>query len=203
MQLPVIEMQKPEARKAFLEYRRAVKERHNVEDEALLRIYRNVSQGKMVINIFEAMHAGGDDAKMLPRLAFVRADSTEVFVRREANGSAELVADPSFFTNWGRTYGQRDQKLLLPEHNLPERILDEARPSRPLDARAVAPVIPPALRPAHALSNYHLLWEADWKKFPQPRDPALLKHLGGPFYAVLAMWDVTPVEAAVIGVTRN
>ncbi len=203
MQLPTIEMKKQEAREAFLDYRHAVRERHNAEDEALMRIYRHVSQGKMVLNIFEAIHAGGDDAKMLPRLAFVRADSKEVFVCRNPNGSAEFVAEQSYFTNWGRTYGQRDQKLLLPEHSLPERILDEALPSRPLSARAVAPVIPPALRPAHALRNYHLLWEADWKKMPVPRDPALLKHLGGPFYAVVAMWDVTPVEAAVIGVTRN
>jgi len=50
-------------------------------------------------------------------------------------------------------------------------------------------------------------FEADWKPVRDrrraPGDPALLKHLGGPFYAVLATWDLTFVEQAVLGVTRN
>ena len=61
---------------------------------------------------------------------------------------------------------------------------------------ALIPNVPPALRPAHALSNYHLLWEAEWRVAPgpPPGDPALLKHIGGDLYSVLAVWDLTPVE---------
>ena len=50
----------------------------------------------------------------------------------------------------------------------------------------------------------HLLWEPRWERRPRPPgDPALLKHLAGPLYAVLATWDLTPVEQAVLGVTRS
>ncbi len=39
MQLDVIEMDKTEARKAFLGYRRAVRERHDAEDAEIMRGY--------------------------------------------------------------------------------------------------------------------------------------------------------------------
>ena len=63
--------------------------------------------------------------------------------------------------------------------------------------RAMVPLVPPPLRPAHALRNYHVLWEADWQQAP-PADPALLKHIGGDLYAVLAIWDLTELERAVL-----
>jgi hypothetical protein len=70
--------------------------------------------------------------------------------------------------------------------------------------KAMAPVIPPALRPAHHLRNYHLLWEAEWSRIPRPPgDPALLKHVAGDLYAVLAVWDLTPLEQAVLAGTRG
>jgi hypothetical protein len=59
------------------------------------------------------------------------------------------------------------------------------------------PLIPPRLRPAGDLSNYHILWEANWQA--PPTDPLLLRHLSGPLYAVLACWDLTPIERAVMG----
>lgn len=37
MDLQTIEMPRSEARAAFLDYRRAVRERHNAEDEAIMR----------------------------------------------------------------------------------------------------------------------------------------------------------------------
>ena len=35
-----------------------------------------------------------------------------------------------------------------------------------------------------------------------PRDPALLRNITGTLYAVLAVWDLTEVERAVLGMTR-
>lgn len=39
--------------------------------------------------------------------------------------------------------------------------------------------------------------EAQWRPVP-PVDPFLLKHLGGTLYVVLAQWDLTPLEQAVL-----
>jgi hypothetical protein len=62
----------------------------------------------------------------------------------------------------------------------------------------LTPIIPPALRPKHNLANYKTLWEVEAWKLEPPRDPMLLKPLGGMLYAVLATWDLTELERAVL-----
>lgn len=37
----------------------------------------------------------------------------------------------------------------------------------------------------------------EWAPVP-PTDPFLLRHLGGTLYVVLAQWDLTPLEKAVL-----
>jgi hypothetical protein len=69
-----------------------------------------------------------------------------------------------------------------------------------ITGRALVPLIPPWARPKAKLSNYHILWEADWTDVPV--DPALLKHLGGPLYVVLAVWDLTEVERSVLSLRQ-
>lgn len=64
------------------------------------------------------------------------------------------------------------------------------------DLTAIVPIIPANLRPAKALHRYVILWEADWEAVPV--DPMLLRHLHGDLYVVLAVWDLTPVERAVL-----
>lgn len=66
--------------------------------------------------------------------------------------------------------------------------------------RAMVPNVPPALRPKFSLSGYLTLFEVEeWKTAPRPPgDPALLKHIGGDLYAILAVWDLTPLEQAVL-----
>ncbi len=200
MRLATIEMPAIEARKAFVEYRHAVRERHDKEDEALMRCYRELARGKLIVNIFESMHKAGVNSKNLPRLAFARADEQHIFVNRTADGGATFRPDEQYKRNgW-----PRDRELVLARNSFPAIMPPEGQSwTSSLRARAIVPNIPPQFRPAHDLSNYHILWEADWQPIPRPRDPALLKHIGGPFYAVLAIWDVTPLEAAVLGVTRN
>jgi hypothetical protein len=70
---------------------------------------------------------------------------------------------------------------------------------RKTDAETLVPIVPPQLRPKHKIENYHTLWEVEsWTLVP-PRDPMLLRHLGGYLYAVLAVWDLTDLERAVLG----
>jgi hypothetical protein len=54
------------------------------------------------------------------------------------------------------------------------------------------------LRPKATLEHFHILWEAVWQPHTAPRDPMLLKHLGGVFYAVVAVWDLTELERAAL-----
>jgi len=88
----------------------------------------------------------------------------------------------------------------------------------------MVPPIPPKVRPDN-LPDYALLWEVvEWtgepRKLPsrmaifrsQARaradavsnwaatlDPILLRPLGGPLYVVVAAWDLSPIEATIIG----
>ena len=67
-------------------------------------------------------------------------------------------------------------------------------------AKAIVPIVPPQFRPAGSLKRYFILWEADWEEVP--RDPMLLRYLGGDLFAVLAVWDLTEIERTVLARTR-
>jgi hypothetical protein len=74
--------------------------------------------------------------------------------------------------------------------------------SRDLSVRsghAMVPIIPPRYRPARSrLPRLHILWEVPAWTLVAPIDPALLRHLRGDLWAVLATWDLTPLERAVL-----
>lgn len=178
--------QRNSARKAFLEYRHAVRERHNKEDEQIMRGYRELSRGRQLIHLTDTIKAGGVDDRGLPRLAVIRADAIYCHVRRWRDGSFVFTPGPNF--GWGRRQaGQLD----FSEDTLP------VKEDGWLSARALVPLVPPQYRPGIAITNFHLLWEAEWRRVA-PRDPALLRHLGGDLYAVVATWDLTDLERAVL-----
>ena len=59
------------------------------------------------------------------------------------------------------------------------------------------PLVPRPIRPSGRVGAYHVLWDANWHLVP-PEDPALLQHVGGDLYAVVAVWDLTGLERAVL-----
>jgi hypothetical protein len=176
--------QRQAARVAFLQYRHAVRERHDKEDEQIMRGYRALSQGKQLIHLRDTIKAGGLGNDGRPRLAVMRADQKWCFFRRSWDGGFS-------FTNDGDAWRSRHQTRMRFDSTVLE--ID-----KPAEAQALVPLIPPGLRPNIALSNFHTLWEAEWKRVP-PRDPALLRHLGGDLFAVVAVWDLTELERAVLG----
>lgn len=200
MNLNTIEMPQAEARAAFEEYRKAVRSAKtsatNAEDAQIARAYKALAEGKAVLNIEEAFTTAGYDDRGLPRLAISRADYQHVAITARSVGPRVLEMGPENKVGWQRRAGAvlEGQIFRIP--------VGEIKPSFQT-MYAVVPNIPPHLRPPHDLKNYHLLWEPEWRTRPRPPgDPALLKWLGGPLYAVLAVWDLTPVEQAVLGVTR-
>jgi hypothetical protein len=58
-------------------------------------------------------------------------------------------------------------------------------------------MIPLQHRPDGKLSDHHVLFEAEWRRLPAA-DPMLLKRIDGPLFVVLAAWDLTPLEQAVL-----
>lgn len=172
---------------AFQQYRAALKHSHSEEDAALMRAYKAIWRGRKLIDLVAVMQEAGTDQLGRPKLAIQRADCELVWCDRDTDGSAEFRVFQDHRANRARHAVVR-----LPRLTFPTRTFTEGRVS----CRARVPLIPPQYRPPGDLATFHLLWEAEW--ITVPRDPILLKHLGKNLYAVLATWELAPVEQAVL-----
>jgi hypothetical protein len=200
MNVTPIMMTKADALKAFQEYQAAVRADRGTtrqvwktEDVALMQAYKHLARGTAVIDLQAAMMQAGskifDGCPIpLPCLAIVPSDAPECFLGLTREGGATFKTG-----RWSRA---RKTTVTFPPGTFPpvtyERFWEVA------DHSTMTPIIPPHLRPKHDLSGYRTLWEVEqWKKEP-PKDPMLLKPLGGMLYAVLATWDLTEMERAVL-----
>lgn len=214
MELATIEMERPKAREAFLDYRRAVRQRHNAEDEEIMRGYKALAAGKTLIHLSRTMSAGGTSefrfrrwrgdteavTAVLPKLAVCRAHVPTAYTNGiNRNGSLEIRSKQEVIAR--NTF----DRVRLTERTFPMHDLHEEGSDWRQRFKAMVPIVPPALRPGYGLHNYHILWEAEWALHtpPAPVDPALLKHIGGDLYAVIAVWDLTELEQAVLGGRRG
>lgn len=201
MDLATIEMPVQEARKKFLEYREAVKGRHYAEDEEIMAGYRQLARGKRLLRMSETLAQGGFDGRGLPKLGLAMADvdkASNVFVRVAYENSRQrtVTFSPRFWArtpnNAGRQSGVTRFVLPCPEET--PRVATTWN-----DWQAIVPLVPPALRPK-SLAPYFVLFEATWFQTRAwiKGDPALVKHLGGDLWVVVATWDLTPLERAVL-----
>jgi hypothetical protein len=206
MELDTITMPRAEARKAYLEYREAIQDgwtrelddvrrRQLEQDQVIAATYRQLSIGRQVLRLTPTITAGGFDDQGRPRMALSRADIAEIQMERWRSG--QIRFRPWEGSNWSSAQA----------HRAADKVIVFDGPGTDLtgiEGLATVPPIPPALRPAGHLRNYHILFEATWRPVRQTRtrlrssDPALLKWMGGELYAVLAVWDVSPVEAAAL-----
>lgn len=188
MQVATINETRWQAREKYAEYLRGVKERLSDELEAIKNGYRELSRGRQVLDLVATMQQAGVDEQQRPRLAIVRADAQLCWYGwRNVRGEEPWKATRPTFSMSRDWKPAKSRCVQLPRETLPE-------PRR--TCRAIVPTIPPRLMPAGKLSNFHILWEAEWENVPI--DPMLLKHLGKSLYVVLATWDLTPLEQAVL-----
>jgi hypothetical protein len=225
--LPTIALPPEEAKRKLLEYRAALRDlpasARQKADQLLAQAFYHAAQGKAIISLTAAMHLGGlepfeytttawgpaPDYRRLelkrqgqrPRLAIgpALAPTCYMIVGRLNGGWHAVYRErPEDGGNQGQTRTvSKDGKHIQVAWS--ETLLP-SDPSRYCEARAKTPYIPPALR-RRSLSGLHVLWEAEWTTFgitPEPRDPALLKHIGGDLFVVLDAWDLTDLEMAVL-----
>lgn len=208
MELAAIEMPVEDAQRLFEEYRAAVRERHDAEDAQIMRGYRALAKGHQVIALSRTLRAGGTTALRvakrwgdgavsvtLPRLAVARANRTTVWTRgigEDGSLTMQTKRDPH--------PNNRYDIMQLAAGTFDPGTREEWGSPR---IRAIVPNVPPRLRPRGALGNYHVLFEAEWGLEPEPPvDPALLRHIGGDLYVVVATWDLTEIERAVLSGSR-
>ncbi len=201
MDLPTITMPRDEALAAFEDYSAAVRRRHQDEDAQVARGYQALAEGHALLDLQRALREGGMQevtirrrgwssprTMVLPRLAVCRATARTCQLELRWDGSAVFSADA--MRRPRITQGVTPDCVVVPPDTFPHN--DSSR-----SATAIVPLVPPGLRPARGLAGYHILWEAEWD-VTAPLDPALLKHLGGNLWAVMAEWDLTELERAVL-----
>lgn len=152
------------------------------EDQEILRMYQVIADGHQVLNLTESFRITGCNEQGLPKLAIARADQLKVTVRMSGGRVCFRSSDYDRESSICKYFDGKLFPGFTKDWQLHE---------------AMVPHIPAKYRPQSKLSNFHILFEAEWRRIP-PKDPMLLRHLNGPFYAVLAHWDLTEVERAAL-----
>lgn len=190
MNLSTIVVPEEEARAKVAEYESVVREERSAEDEAIAQAYRAAARGLPVIRLSEAIAAAGFfEDTALPRLAIARPDWPGVHVRWAWHGG-----------DYQLTYSDgsaRDRGALVGQYAV--RVPLEMPTGHRRSAAAPIPLVPPYCRPRKPRWwKCHILWEVEeWRDEPA-RDPALIRHLRGDLWTVLAVWDLTELERAVL-----
>lgn len=166
------------ARERLKQYREA-KAPATPQDIAIMRAYRQVARGKVIIRAHESIRQAGFDEKCRPKLALCRATWKRT--------RCDVWSSHTEFKNAKEWSGRNALRVLMPR---PEGITYH------VSGEAIVPLIPLHLRPRGSLYPYFILWEADWTAAPV--DPMLLRKLSGDLYLVVAAWDLTDIERAAI-----
>ncbi len=196
MQTSVIKMDRDEARQRYGEYLAAVHYGTGMDRE-IARAYRLLAQGKLLIRALESVRVAGLGEDGLPKLAICGAQYKSCHLELHKDGSAKFTPD-----RWERAQS-RIHRLPAGSFQFDDRGFlrrqwgGKMGFSPTSEHTAIVPIVPANLRPKAKLSNYHILWEADWQDVPV--DPMLIQRLGkGDLWVVHAAWNLTEVERAAM-----
>ena len=195
---PTITIPRGEAKKIYQNYAEVVKGRKEQYLQELKKTYYHLSKGHKVLDIFEVFKKSGVNKSGEPKLAICVASKKTVFFQkqswgaghfsekdeREAGIKADIRLPSNTFSDWKTEKGGWDKKQDIPiRQNITTKV----------------PIVPAHLLPPGKLNNYYILWEvSDWKEIPEYKDPFLLMRINANAFVVLAEWDLTKVEQAII-----
>lgn len=208
MQVEELSLPQKQAEEEFNALKEAFKRNAKLRKEEirkdLFAVYGHLRHGKKIIDIYESFKKAGVNEDGDPKLAICRADGKQCFCVKTEDGGAILSIKR--LDRWLRsprktyadvklpagTFQWTTKDLVLPvsTHNIKNPVI-----------RCLVPIIPAKIlikEVKASLRNYHILWEVEkWKPEP-PKDPILLKQLTTNLFGVLATWNLTPLERAII-----
>jgi hypothetical protein len=217
MDVTTIQMEPAEAAAKLAAYRAGLTKRHSdvvdAEWAAMERAFAELAKGTPLIDPVQAIREAGWRDEGRPRLAMSRADQRfcEWQVLRDSRWY-----DPALHQLRGNyapmTWlfaGLAKRRLSFRQGaNLRIEVaqVDIEPPAEPKRGVAMVPMVPPDVITDGRgcdLSKHFVLWEVEsWDAAP-PVDPMLLKPIGGDLYAVVAQWDLTDLERAILRGTRR
>ncbi len=195
MDLATLDIDPDEAAARLAIYEESLRHDRNAEDAAIAAGYRAVARGLPVISMSQTIEAGGWFPNGLPRLAVVRADATQCWVRTDGwTGDRGSWGITFCAEQFDRGHAQVGLHRVQVNVSAPRSITN-----RQWRAQTLVPMVPPEHRPRRPrLGRFHILWEVERWTLTPPRDPALLRHIRGDLWAVMAVWDLTELERAVL-----
>lgn len=197
MNVTLIEMDRHQAREKLKAYRAAKHKDAEEEYAALAKAYEELAEGRPLLSLNEVIVNAGLDNNGFPKLAIARADRKEVCFRWMHRMAVYDYRAPKSRRRY--SYGNSQLTTHVPWEGLfsyEERF-------------ALVPMVPADVRPDKGqLRDWYILWEVDqWSEQSHvarvSTDPLLLKHVFSDFYAVLAAWDLTPLEESVLNSIRR
>lgn len=194
-----VEVDRQRALELYREYKKHAHYSKPIDRECQ-RAYQLLAKGRLVIRALESVRlagvkATGTDAGF-PKLALCRADAVSCKVSMSSDGSAAMHAgDVTPRSRWRFDAGVVQSRNCF---SFPAGTFVAPSGNRRWRGEALVPVPPLNLRPRRGLTNYHVLWEAEWTRIA-PADPFLLRRIGkADMWLVVAMWELTPVEKAAL-----
>lgn len=161
------------------QFRNVAKENRKAEDAELRRMYRAAKSGQPIIDVSNAFRETGLNEKGQPKLAIAKADW-------------QVVS----FSRWRCMFFTGNGLYKADCYQLPKDVWNWDNVNRD-SLRTNVPYIPPNLRPKDDLSKYHILFEVQsWEEYAA--DPFLLKHITGYLFSVVAEWELTDLERALL-----
>jgi hypothetical protein len=203
MNLQPINVDYSKARDSLNQYLSIVKEKRTAEDHAIIRSTKAILRGHKVIRLADAVRSGGVDSRGFPKIAIARAD--DKFVRCRTRGNHCDMISTETRDEYIAEFGVRRSWASMKKQGNPRgfnfRLSGTFQQS--VEANAIVPSIPPQHRVTEAAAErFYIMFEAEWGP-TAPVDPALLSPLGGGLFAVVAVWDLTDIERAVLANARG
>ena len=197
----VSEMSQEEAKEQWKRYCGLIKTHPSDHAKTLKKAYHALSKGHEIIDIYKAFKQAGKHENDKPKLAICRAHHQRCIFERRSGGAGAFWR-PDVNPRWTN---------YLPSVALPPALFTdwdlEKWPRRnewtwETTVQTVVPTVPAEFYPKGQLERYFILWEVEengWEPVPEPPgDPMLLRRLSSNLFTVLAAWDMTELEKAVI-----
>jgi len=199
----VSEMSQEEAKEQWRRYCELIKTHPSDHAKTLKKAYHALSKGHEIIDVYQAFKQAGKHENDKPKLAICRAHH-EICMFERRSGGAGAFWRPNISPRWTN---------YLPSVTLPPSIFtrwDEEKWSptgwsnqgRTTTVQTVVPIVPAEFYPKGQLERYFILWEVEedgWEPVQEPPgDPMLLRRLSKNLFTVLAAWNLTDLEKAVI-----
>jgi hypothetical protein len=203
MNVEVLALSKEKAKEEYEAWKQLVRESRVQYAKDFLSLYAHMKHGGKVVDVWEAMKTAGLNEDGDPRLAIVRADSKHVRFVKSTEWEADKRLSTGVFLRYSndqRRWREWKEDVKIPKGYFPEWKRDKNGWIERERIETLAPIIPARIMNAlrsHNLANYHILWELEkWNAVP--KDPILLKRVTSNMFLVLATWNLTKLERAVI-----